>query len=86
MHEVRLPDPVAGFFLEDDPLQLSRQLNVVGFTPECGLQVVLAETEKAGANFTVGGQADPVAVAAKRLADRRDDPDFASPLPKPCGL
>ena len=43
---------------------------------------MLAETEKAGANFAVGSQTDAVAVAAKRLADRRDDPDFASALPK----
>ena len=38
--------------------------------------------EKAGANLTVGGQADAVAVTAKRLADRCDDPDFANTLLK----
>ena len=52
------------------------------FTPECGLQVVLSVAEKAGANLTVGGQADAVAVTAKRLADRCDDPDFANTLLK----
>ena len=45
-----------------------------------GAQVELVVGEQARAELAVGGEAHPVAVAAERLGDRRDDTDRATPV------
>ena len=43
---------------------------------------MLDDTKQAGANLSIRREADPVAVAAERLADRCDDADFAAAFVK----
>src|SRR5919197_6501952 len=54
------------------------QLVVAGAGAQRALQIGLVQAEEASAQAAVGGQADPVAVAAERLRDRVDEADLAA--------
>src|SRR5213594_4438076 len=74
--EVGLSDAMAGFFLPNHFFEIVGNIIVRSALAQFGPQVVLSDTEEAGANFSVGGQANSVAMAAEGLADRRDNSDF----------
>src|ERR1700733_10728078 len=57
--------------IADDPFEL----NVVSTVSDRGAQVGFVQREQAGAKPSVGGQANPVTVAAERLGDRVDEAD-----------
>src|SRR5947209_8509321 len=67
--ELLAPDRVAEDLLE---------LGVVGALTHRGAQVGLVEREEARAQAAVGGESDPVAVAAERLGDGIDEADAAA--------
>ena len=77
LDEARLADVVlellAPHGVADDLLELA----IVGALAQRGAQVGLVQREQARAQAAVGGQPDPVAVAAERLRDRIDEADPA---------
>ncbi len=80
LDKVRLANMVAGLLLPDNGTQKILHRAVGGAAPQQRPQIVLGHAEEAGADFAVGGQADAVAMAAERFADRGDDADFAAPV------
>lgn len=76
--EIRFADVVAGFFLPDHFFEPLAQFFVRAAAPQERAQVVLNDAEQAGANFSIGGQADTIAMAAEGLAHGGDDADFSA--------
>jgi hypothetical protein len=86
LNEIRFADVMAGFLLPRHAPEKIGDVVVPCSVAKQASQVVLDDAEEAGADFAVGGHADPIAMAAKRLADRRDDADFgASARQRPTG-
>ena len=76
--EVDLVDLVAGPLGADGALDLAPRASSSAPPRINVAQVELVGGEQAGAELAVGGEAHPVAVAAERLGDRRDDADLAA--------
>ena len=68
---------MAFFFLHYDGANFFGDVFVGRAAAEQEFQVVIVLAEKAGAEFSVGGDADARAVAAERLGDGSDESDFA---------
>src|SRR5882672_6681888 len=71
---------VALFFVPDYLTESPSDLPVFDAAPEQRFQILFVQAEQAGAYFSVGGEANPVAMTAERLADGRDDADLPSAL------
>ena len=67
---------MAGFLEPGDFAKPFPQIAVGVAIAQPRAQVMLGNAEEAGPDFAVGGQSDPVAMAAKWFADRRDDADL----------
>ena len=80
--EIRLTDMVAILLLPDDFPQIVAN-RVIGINPtQFRTDVVLVDAEKACSNFSIGCQAQAVAVSTEWLADRCNDPNFPPPIRK----
>src|SRR5262245_48680565 len=79
-YEVRLADVMARFLLPRHGAQPVGEVGVSLAVAQERAEVVFGHAKEAGADFAVGGEADAVAVAAKWLAHRRDDADFAATI------
>ena len=77
-HEVGLTDVVAGFFFLDNFVDEVAQIVVARAAAHFTVEIVVPDGKKAGANFSVGGQADAAAGSAERLRDGRNDTDFSN--------
>src|ERR1043165_7389211 len=75
LDEIRLADMMAFLLLPDDFLKALTEGLIGSAAPQQWFQVRLGEAEQAGADFAVGGQGQAIAMAAKRFAHGRDDPD-----------
>ena len=73
---------MASFFLQHDFVQPLLKVLIRSAFAKPGAKVMLGNAEKAGADFSIGRQPQPVAMAAKGLADGRDDAEFATPIGK----
>ena len=71
---------MAGFLLPNHALEPFGDLIIRRARAQVRAQVVLGHTEQTGADLAVRSQPDAIAVAAKGLADRRDDSDLAPPI------
>ena len=60
---------MAGFFFGDHGANTFLDVEVGGAVPEQDTEVVVILAEEAGANFSVGGQADAGTVAAEGLSE-----------------
>src|ERR1017187_1112696 len=69
---------MAGFLLPRHVLEEIGDCVVRCAVPKKASQVVLDNAEEARADFPIGGQANSIAMAAKRFADGRDDADFGA--------
>ena len=78
--EARLADVVAVLLAQHDLAQARSEFGIARVAAQERLEVVLVQAEKAGADFPVGRQAEPIAMAAKRLRDGGDDTDLAAPI------
>src|SRR5580658_5197421 len=76
--ESRFVDAVSLFFLRDDGEDLVADFAVGGAAAQQVAEVVVFLAEQAGAQFAVGGHAQPRARSAKRLRDGIDQSDFAA--------
>src|SRR5260370_6414351 len=72
-----LVDTMALFLFHDHGGDVGDYILVGGAFAQHGAQVVIVLAEKAGAKFSVGGQADARAVTAERLRDGSDEAEFA---------
>ena len=77
-HEVDLADAVARPLGRNAPLDCGRQLVVAIAGAQQRPQVDLVDREQARTQLAVGGEADPVAVAAEGPGDAGDDADLAA--------
>ena len=75
--------PWPGRLRRHRPHPLIGELLIGGAGPQRGAQIGLGPGEQAVAQLAVGGQPDPVAGAAERLADRGDDADRDTRCPRP---
>src|SRR5512142_2999824 len=75
-HEIRFADVVALFFHHDDFGDVLRDLRVAVAPAHAAGEVVFDDGEQAGAELTVGGDADAAAMAAERMRHGRDDADL----------
>jgi hypothetical protein len=80
--KVRLPDAVTQLLAKDHPAQAVRKLIVPGPSTNPGLQIMFNHAEEAGADFTVSGDSQPVAMTAERLGHRGDDTNLPLALSK----
>src|SRR5439155_487102 len=80
LDEVFLTDVMAIFFLKDDFGEVFAEVLVVGAGTQADAEVVFSGAEEASADFAVSGQAEPVAMAAKRFGNGSDDADFLRQL------
>src|SRR5438552_12312253 len=80
LNEIRFADVMAFLLLPDDFLKALTEGLIRSTAAQQRFQVLLGEAEQAGADFAVGGQAKAIAMAAKRLAHRRDDADLAAAI------
>src|SRR5439155_1023426 len=80
LDEIRFADVMAFLLLPDDFLKTLPDNVIRSPAAQQRLQIRLGEAEQAGADFAVGGQAQPIAMAAKRFADRRDNADLATAI------
>src|ERR1017187_1044269 len=71
---------MAGFLLPNDALEPAGDLIIRRPRAQFRAQIVLFHAEQARADLAVRREPDAIAVAAERLADRRDDPDLATPI------
>src|SRR5579871_3756026 len=81
-HKIRLADMVPLFFLPHDGLEIRGKFLVRLAVAETRAQVVFRDAEQAGADLAVGGQPQAIAMAAERLANGRNQADFAAPISK----
>src|SRR5437016_9947364 len=81
-HEVRFTDVMAGLLLPNHALKPFADIRVRMSIAQSRTQVVLSDTEEASADFAVGRQSNAIAMAAERLAYRRDDADLAAAIGK----
>ena len=75
--EIRFANVMAFFLLQDNRFEPFNNFPVTCPTTKKLLQVMLAQAEKTCANFPIGRQPDPIALATKRLTDGGNNPDFA---------
>src|SRR3954471_20123540 len=74
--EIRLAHMVPIFLLPDNLPQVSCDFLIGGLIAQTRPQIVLGYAKKAGADLTVRGKANSVAMTAKRLGHGSDDPDL----------
>src|SRR6187200_3151073 len=75
LQERHVLDAVAGPLREHRRLPPFGDLRVAGAGPQRATEVALLAGEQAVADLSVGGEPDPVAVAAERPGDRGDHAD-----------
>ena len=68
---------VAIFFLKDNVRKLLPKIIVGGSVAQTLADVVLGDTEEAGAHFAICGEAQAIAMATERFGYRGNDSDFA---------
>ncbi len=68
---------VAGLFFCDGALDEGDEVGVSASAPHDSVEVVVGLREEAGADLSVGREADAAALAAEGLRDGRDDADFS---------
>ncbi len=83
LDEPRLADPVLELLAPHGVTDDLLQLGVGGAVSDRAPQVGLVEREQARAQAAVGGEPDPVAVAAERLRDRVDEADLPVAVGEP---
>jgi hypothetical protein len=67
---------MACFLLQRNGAEPGCNVIIAGTIAKQRTEIVLGHTEKAGADFAIGREANAIAVTAKRLADGRNDADF----------
>src|SRR5256885_10913033 len=72
-NEVRLANFVPGLFLPNNFLQIFLQLEVIGAAAKARAQIVFLDAEKAGADFSIGGQSPKNSMSATQLHFRGED-------------
>src|SRR5882724_3920767 len=78
LDEIGLADVMAFLLVPDDLTEPLLDGFIRSPAAQQRLQILLPETEQARAKFAVGRQAEAIAMAAERLAHRRDDADLAA--------
>jgi hypothetical protein len=73
---------VPRLFAANDFYQSGCELFVAGITSQQWLQIVFFQAEEAGPDFPIRREAQPVAMAAEWLGDRRYDPNLAATVGK----
>jgi len=58
---------VAIFFLKDDVGEVLAEVFIIDARAQAGAEIVFDGAEEAGADFAVSGEAEPIAMAAKRF-------------------
>src|SRR5580700_5367715 len=79
-NETGLVDAVALFFLRDDGENFVADFAVSGAAAQKETQIVIFLAEEASAQFSVGREPQPRAMAAEGLRDRIDQSDFTAPV------
>ncbi len=76
LEELGFADVMAGLFLLDGADDVLAEFGVCGAGFHAGVEIVLGLREEAGADFAVGGEADPAAGAAEGVGDGSYDAEF----------
>src|SRR6185437_4410685 len=76
LDKLGLPDVVTGFLFKDDLTQSGLDFLVVRAAAQERLEIMFVQAEQTGADFSIGGEAQAVAMAAKRLGYRGNNADF----------
>src|SRR5688572_7362819 len=66
-NEVGLADAMARLFVRHDFVEEVSEILIGGLGTKKGADIMLLDTEETGADFAIGSEAQPVAVAAKGL-------------------
>src|SRR5258708_35144444 len=67
---------MAFFLLAHNALNEAGKLVIRCAAPHQGMEIVVPDGKQAGANLAVGGDANPAAMPAERMRNRRDDSNF----------
>src|SRR5271167_3510551 len=81
-NKIGLADVMAFLFLPDDGSQINGKVFVARVATQAGAEIVLDDAEETSADFSVGGEAQAVAMAAEGFADWGDEAEFASAISK----
>src|SRR5580704_8676969 len=71
---------MAGLFLLNDTVDKVCEFGIGGAALHLSIEIVIPYGEQAGADFSIGGDADPAAVPAEWVRNRGDDADFADAI------
>src|SRR6478672_5490316 len=77
-HKIGLANMMTFFFPCDYPTNELNQFFIRGTTTHQFVQIMIPNRKKTSTNLPVGSYADAAAVSAKRMRNRRDDPDLSN--------
>jgi hypothetical protein len=77
LHKVGLANPMPGFLVLNPVSEQRGEIFVGAAAPQQRLEVVFIEAEEAGSQFSVGREAQPIAVTAEGLTHRSNDAQLA---------
>src|SRR5215831_1050923 len=75
--EIGFADVMTFLFFRDDVADELFQFSIARTPPHLRMQIVIPDREEAGADFPVGGDANPAAMAAEWMRYGRNDPDLS---------
>src|SRR5581483_2898478 len=79
-HKIGFANMMPGFLAQDNRAQPIGQFLIAGAATQQRAQVMLLHAEKTRPDLPVSGQPNPVAMPAKRLADRGDNANLAAAI------